>query len=78
MLTCIKNNDLIVSDKLNHQFLIWDIESMNLLKIISIPGVPCELTFNGQNEEFLYVGSDNIIHVYSTADYSLLKSLINT
>ena len=66
-----------MSDVQNSQFFVWDIETLDLSSVVSVDSIPWEFTFNNENEDLLYIGSESVIYVYNTDGFSFVKSIPN-
>lgn len=77
-LTCKHKNEIIVSTFSEGKFLVWNINTLNLVKEVKIPqGGSLSLAFANIAESSLLVGSVNIIYEYSTHDYSFIRDIKN-
>ena len=76
-ITCKTKNQFLSSDSADYGFSVYDISSLKLVYRVKTGTVPWELTFNGDDEKFLLVGSNRLIYQYNTNDYSLVKQIAN-
>ncbi|OMJ82030.1 hypothetical protein SteCoe_17417 [Stentor coeruleus] len=64
-ITCKRTNQAIVTSNETSEIYIWDIETLDMSRVVKIPeGSLWEISFGEEEEKTLLVGSDNKIYIY--------------
>jgi WD40 repeat protein len=68
-------NRVIVTDPENNRIVVWSIDDLAFVREIKLDSIPYDITFNGESQELLYIGSEGVIYVLETTEYSIVESI---
>ncbi|OMJ80827.1 hypothetical protein SteCoe_18829 [Stentor coeruleus] len=77
-ITCKRTNQVIVTNVEKSELYIWDIETLDMSRVVKIPeGVPRDICFGDKDEKILLVGADSVVYAYDFDTMGEPKKLDN-